>query len=355
MNLKRLPLIWKTSEIIPIPKKNKVTELNDLRPVALTPIVVKCLEKIIRKEIYKCVNLVQDDMQFAYREKRSVEDAILVFLDNLYKHLDAPRTYSRLLFVDFSSAFNTIQPFLIASKLRELHVNINIIAWVLDFLLQRQQYVKLNKNMSEKIITNTGAPQGAVLSPLLFTIYTNNCHPKKQNVHLIKFADDTVVQGLISNDESSYRQAIGWFTSWCNDHFLQLNVRKTKEMVIDFRKNQDPLDPIFINGEEVERVKTYKYLGVTIDNTLNWDCHTDLMIKKLNSRLYFLRKLNTFHVDNTLLTLFYKSIIQSVITFAMVCWGSNTLEKKNLKINQIIRKGRKICNNDRTIYDFEDL
>ena len=104
--------IWKTAEIIPIPKKQKINELNDLRPVALTSIVTKALETIIVKEIKKRLTPVQDPMQFAYREKRSVDDAILVFWDNIYQHLDTPRNYCRVLFIDFSSAFNTIQPHL---------------------------------------------------------------------------------------------------------------------------------------------------------------------------------------------------------------------------------------------------
>ena len=97
--------IWKTSELIPVPKKSAAKELNDLRPVALTSFATKCLEKLKSREIKKCFSVIQDLMQFAYRENRNVEDAILVFLQNVYKHLDTPKKYCRILFVDFSSAF----------------------------------------------------------------------------------------------------------------------------------------------------------------------------------------------------------------------------------------------------------
>ena len=100
-----VPHIWKTSELIPVPKKSAVKELNDLRPVALTSIVTQCLEKLIAREIKKCFSVPQDPMQFAYRENRNVEDAILVFLQNVYKHLDMSKNHCRILFVDFSSAF----------------------------------------------------------------------------------------------------------------------------------------------------------------------------------------------------------------------------------------------------------
>ena len=126
-----LPPIWKTSEIIPVPKKPQVKELNDLRPVALTSIVTKCLERIISKEIKKCSGSTQDPMQFPYREKRSVEDTILIFLQNVYKHLGMPKNYCRILFVDFSSAFNTIQPHLIIQKLNRINLNKIVIRWIL--------------------------------------------------------------------------------------------------------------------------------------------------------------------------------------------------------------------------------
>ena len=128
IKLHSVPLIWKTSEIIPIPKQSKVKELNDLRPVALTSVAMKCLEKIILKYITACLSPAQDPMQFAYRPKRSVEDAILIFTDNIYRHIDYPKNYCRILFVDFSSAFNTIQPHMIISKLHNLKVNKHVIA-----------------------------------------------------------------------------------------------------------------------------------------------------------------------------------------------------------------------------------
>ena len=298
-------------------------------------------------------------MQFAYREKRGVEDAILIFLDNVYKHLEMSQKYCRILFIDFSSAFNTIQPHLIITKLHEMNINKNIIAWIFDFLTCRPQYVKMknvvckspsgnstfvDKAMSNVLYTNTGAPQGAVLSPFLFTAYTNNCQmTESSETCLIKFADDTAIQGLISNNENEYRQCVDWFVKWCEEHFLLLNVKKTKEIIIDFRNKKDPHESLFINGEKVEQVENYKYLGVTIDNQLNWKCHSNLVYKKLNSRLHFLRRLKYFHIDNKLLVLFYQSILQSIICFSLTCWGGNTRHSSKEKINNIVKKAERIC------------
>ena len=146
-------------------------------------------------------------------------------------------------FVDFSSAFNTIQPHILASKLVNLNLNKKLILWIIDFLTHRCQYVKLNNVQSKIIYTNTGAPQGCVISPLLFTIYTNDCFKNDDYVKLLKFADDSTIQGLITDSDELYRNYVDCFTNWCDQHFLLLNVNKTKEMIFDFRIKKYPILP----------------------------------------------------------------------------------------------------------------
>ena len=113
--------------------------MNDLRPVALTSSLMKCLEKIVLKFILEKYASFQDPFQFAYRKNRSVEDAILVFTNNIYKHVDSPRCYVRTFFIDFSSAFNTIQPHLLVPKLVKMGLNKLVIEWIVDFLTERPQ------------------------------------------------------------------------------------------------------------------------------------------------------------------------------------------------------------------------
>ena len=181
------------------------------------------------------------------------------------------------------------------------------------------------------------------MSPLLFTAYTNECsipNPIDTGTHMLKFADDTVIQGLISSEnENVYRESINWFVQWCEEHFLLLNVKKTKELIIDFRIKKSPLCPLLVKNEEVEQVETYKYLGVTIDDKLNWN-----VLKKLNSRLYFLRKLNSFHVEKMLLSLFYKTMLESIMCFALTCWGGNLNSLALDKFNRVIKKCSSLCN-----------
>ncbi len=108
---------FKRSTIIPIPKKSKITGLNDYRPVALTSVVMKSFDKLVLAHLKDITGPSQDHLQFAYRANRSGDDAVNMGLHYVMQHLDRPGAYVRILFVDFSSAFNTIIPTLLLLKL----------------------------------------------------------------------------------------------------------------------------------------------------------------------------------------------------------------------------------------------
>ncbi|KAL0180402.1 hypothetical protein M9458_025844, partial [Cirrhinus mrigala] len=212
LELCEVPSCFKRSTVIPVPKKPKITELNDYRPVALTSVVMKSFEKLVLAYLKNITGPLLDPLQFAYRANRSVDDAVNMGLHFILQHLDKTGNYVRILFVDFSStiaAFNTIIPSLLQSKLAQLSVPSSICQWITSFLTDRQQLVRLGKFTSHSRTTSTGAPQGCVLSPLLFSLYTNDCTSKDPSVKLLKFADDTTLIGLINDgDESAYRQEV---------------------------------------------------------------------------------------------------------------------------------------------------
>ncbi len=222
----------------PIPKKSKITGLNDYRPMALTSVVMTSFEKLVLAHLKGVTGPLLDPLQFAYRANRSVDDAVNMGLHYVLQHIDRPGAYVRNLFVDFSSPFNTITPNRLLPKLTQLSVPTSVCQWINSFLTDRQQLVRLGKYTSSTCTISSGAPQGCVLSPLLFSLYTNDCTSKDPSVKLLKFADDPTLIGLIQDgDESAYRQEVKELAVWCSLNNTELNTLKTVEMIVDFRRN----------------------------------------------------------------------------------------------------------------------
>ena len=137
--------------------------------------------------------------------------------------------------------------------------------WVLDFLTDRSQCVRVNGVLSSKMFSSTGSPQGCVLSSLLFILYTNACRSMHANRHILKFADDSVIVSLLDSSETEHGPVVDDFISDCNDSYLSINVAKTKDMLIDFRRSQPTsVAPTIIQDKVVEIVTEYKYLIVIV-------------------------------------------------------------------------------------------
>jgi len=297
-----IPKCLKSDIIVPIPKISAVSSSNDYTPVTFTSTVMKCFERLLLKHITSSLPHTLDRHQFAYKANRSTADAINTALHCVLTHLEHPGTYARLLFVDFSSAVNCIISGRLVSKLHGLGISTNICRWINDFLTDRPQSVRLGLQLSSVLTLSTGAPQGCVLSPLLYILYTHDCTPVHESNTIIKFADDTTVVGLIhNNDESAYRDEIQKLSVWCSTNNLSLNASKTKEVVVDFRRKKSDLAPVYINGEMVERVEDFKFLGTYISQDITWKTNTTALVKKAQQRLYFLRSLNKINLSQKLL------------------------------------------------------
>ncbi|XP_072900764.1 uncharacterized protein [Hemitrygon akajei] len=149
-NIINLSLLWtevptciKKTTIIPVPKKNNMSCLNDYHLVALTLTVMKCFERLVMTRLNSCLSKDLDPLQFAYRHHRSMADAISTALHIALDHLDNTNAYVRTLFIDYSSAFNTIIPTILIKKLQNLGLCTSLSNWILDFLIGRPQSVQI--------------------------------------------------------------------------------------------------------------------------------------------------------------------------------------------------------------------
>ena len=175
--------------------------------------------------------------------------------------------------------------------------------------------MRVGSNTSATLILNTGAPRGGVLSPLLYSLFTHDCMARHDSNTIIKFADNTTVVGLITdNDETAYREEARDLAGWCQNNNLSLNVTKTKEMIVDYRKRRTAHAPILIDGAVVEQVESFKFLGVHITNKLSWSKHTKTVVKRTRQSLFPLRKLKRFAMGPQILKRIYSCNIESILT-----------------------------------------
>ena len=184
-------------------------------------------------------------------------------LNNIYSHLDKPEFSIHVMFYDFSSAFNTIQLHILADKLMDYNMHASTVLWVLDYLTNRPQFVKLTDNVkSDVICTNTGAPQGTALSPFFFSVYTADCRSFHTDCVLVKYADDTALAALIKDDDDTHttdRKSIVLYSGVERITLTYMLVRQ-KRWLLTFGARSAGLNlhRLFSGGGEIaERVETY--------------------------------------------------------------------------------------------------
>lgn len=191
--------------------------------MALTSLVVKNLEKILKDEVLTLTEGKLYPLQFACQKNQGVDDAKLFILDKIYKHLEKPKSHVRILFAEFASAFNKMQPHILIERLASYFKLLDqLLTLFLNFLTDRTQQVLVNGVISKTRVSNTGSPQGCVLSPLLFISYTDRGRSLKQDSLMVKFSDDTALLSRLQRTESDHGQALPDFVKWCDDSFLDL-------------------------------------------------------------------------------------------------------------------------------------
>ncbi len=278
-----------------------------------------------------------DPLQFAYRSNRSTDDAIAFTLHTALSHLENKNTYLRMLFVDYSSAFNTIVPATLVAKLQTLGLNRS----QLDPGLPDRQKSG-GQNGQQHIIspdpqhwcTAGLRPQPTPVLP----VHTHDCTATHSSNVIVKFADDTTVIGLITdNDETAYREEVSTLTKWCQENHLSLNIDKTKELVVDYRRQSREHTPITIDKTPVEQVSSFKFLGVHITEDLTWSAHTDAVLKKAHQRLFFLRRLRKFGTRPRILRSFYTCTVESILTGCITAWFGNSTAGNRRALQRVVR------------------
>ncbi len=160
---------------------------------------------------------------------------------------------------------------------------------------------------------------------------------------IVKFADDTTVIGLITdNDETAYREEVSTLTKWRQENHLSLNIDKTKELVVDYRRQSREHTHITIVKTPVERVNSFKFLGVHITEDLTWSAHTDAVLKKAHQCLFFLRRLRKFGTSPSILRSIYSCTVESILTGCITAWFGNSTAGNRKALQRVVRTARHI-------------
>jgi hypothetical protein len=285
-----VPCQWKISRVTPIPKCLPPQAIeSDLRPISITSSISKVAESIISRFFSQHFDPILDCNQFGCSKNRSTTHALIKFCHVIFEGSDQPTNFTRVLFVDFSKAFDVIDHNVLYRKFLDYNFPPHLAAWSLSFLENRSQYVRIGNLVSDVKVLNAGVPQGTIAGPNDFKVLINDLHFE---LPYIKYVDDTTVASVSPDPmNSALQDAANHLINWCNSNGMLINTKKTKEMLIHFGRaepeNDIPL--LHVNNVDIERVQSFKLLGVFISNDLSWSTHVNFMLKKcLNVYLLFI-------------------------------------------------------------------
>lgn len=334
-----VPTIWRSANICPVPKSLPIVNIQkDLRPISLTAVSAKVLEQF---PVQWCKEQMStDETQYGGIKNSNTTCALLAALHPIFKGLDDGKHYARILLVDFSKAFDHIDHETVLQKLHLNGVDDFITRWFRGFLTKRTQRVVIGNQSSKWCKVNGGVPQGTLSGPQLFI---NMVSDLKTSLPTIKYVDDTTVIEVVHQDESSNLQtALDTITTWSKTNKLYLNAAKTKEIRIDFRRTPSLLNPLVIDGSNVEIVPSAKLLGITISKDLKWDAHINKIHGKAASRLHYLRQLKRAGLTQKQLLHVYLTLIRPVTEYACQVWSSGLTQKATALLETIQKRAGRI-------------
>ena len=271
---------------------------KNYRPVSNLTFVSKILEKVILKQLEEHLvnNELMDVLQSAYRAKHSTETALLKVQSDILSSLDEEGSVVVLVLLDLSAAFDTIDHTFLLSRLRDMYDQ--ALAWIRSYLTDRIQRVNIKGTLSDKQELNFGVPQGSVLGPILYCLYTK---PVSDIIHRFgllhhSYADDTQLyitikkQDCFADKLSDIEQCVSEIKVWMSHNMLKLNDDKTEFIVFKSKHNVNTFaeQNVQVGGTRVGISSKIKNLGVTFDQTLSMQAHVNTIAKNC---FYYLRNI----------------------------------------------------------------
>ena len=298
---------------------------NNYQPISILSALSKVFEKLIYKSMLKFINKhkVFAKEQFGFRQKRCCQQAIISATEFIRDILDR-RFSGAACFLDLTKAFDSIDHKILLRKLEFYGFRGVTNRFLESYLSNRSQRVYANGRLSQAEPFTCGVPQGSVLGPLLFLLHINDLPASLSESKVTLYADDTSILTADKLDSTEHLQReVTKADDWCNQNRLTINSSKSETM---FFGSNTPSNQINLGSSSMERVSTFKFLGVWKDNKLNFNCHVDSVMKRLakfNGVLYKAR--SCFSQCNLLR--FYDSYAKPIISYGILAYGTTSKAK----------------------------
>ena len=342
LNTGIFPNKLKLAKLVPIFKKGDTSFPENYRPISLLPAISKVFEKVVFNQLYEYFisNKLLNNNQYGFRKLHSTEHAVLHFVDRIITELDKSNSPIAI-FLDLSKAFDTLNYDILIQKLKYYGIADISLTWFKSYILNRNQFVTFKHCKSETLETQTGVPQGSILGPLLFIIYTNDIVNVSNYFEPIIYADDTSLINTSLNlnkteDIATLNNEFNKIYQWLTINKLTLNISKTKYMIFT-SKNRTPVTcSLKVNNIQIEKVSEFSFLGITLNDNLTWHNHINKIANKISRNIGLLYKLKHFLPPFVLRTL-YCSLILAHLNYGNLIWGTNTarilkLQKKAIRV-----------------------
>ena len=354
----KIPEIWKQGIVSALFKKGKRCLPSNYRPITLTSVACKVLEKIIVKMIQKHLktNLLEDLHQHGFTINKStitnLVEALNVWTEALSHGLPVD-----VIYLDFEKAFDKVPHERLLLQLNRYGISGNIHQWIRDYLSNRSQRVRVNGQYSSTAPVRSGVPQGSVLGPVLFLIFVADIAPLVNNFVSL-YADDTKLYSYLLDSgihsAETIQEDINLLSNW--SHKMQMSFNPDKCTCLHMGKNNQKfnytLPKIYssvsksnsycytLYFHQLKKSKEEKDLGVTVDTELKFKKHISQKISKANSMLFLIK--NCFkHLDQEMFKLLYKSIVRPHLEYASNVW--NPVYKEDIiRLESVQRKATKL-------------
>lgn len=319
------PSLWKVSQILMLRKPGKPAhEMASYRPISLLPILSKLFEKVLLRRLHFFLeeNNIIPDHQFGFREKHATVEQVHRVCNKIRSSLEN-RQYCSSVFLDIEQAFDRVWHSGLLYKIKATLPH-SFYLLLQSYLEERLFQVKEAGATSTFYEIKAGVPQGSVLGPVLYLLYTSDL-PQVEHVTTATFADDTAILAS-SNDpkiaSETLQKGLDLITEWLHKWKIKASANKSVQVTFTLRKEDCP--PVWLGDTKLPHKDTVRYLGLHLDRRLTWKHHIKTKREELNIRykeLYWILGRNSkLSTDNKLLI--YKSILKPVWMYGVQLWGS---------------------------------